>query len=229
MHSSDIDVTHTIARYLAGRLPAGEAEAFEQRVAEQPELRVGIEQTLRFREGLARLQERGELGALVGAPAARRWLPYAAAAAVLVAIVGALLWLQPRAPAVPVLARSVSALAADRGAPPSIVGSYVLARTRGGAAALDVPVPQTPGALELRIAPTLFSPKNNYAVTLARGAGPAAVSLARIDAGTASPDGYVTVYLDSRRLTAGDYELSLALLYPEGTRADSDRFVIRVK
>jgi len=53
--------------------------------------------------------------------------------------------------------------------------------------------------------------------------------MGQIDAGSAAPDGYVTVYLDSQKLTPGDYEVLLAPSTAIGTTSEGDRFVIRVR
>jgi len=75
MDRTQIDAEQVVARYLAGRLPATESDAFERYVSEHPEICNELEQTLKFREGLARLRERGELDALLQEPRPRRWLP----------------------------------------------------------------------------------------------------------------------------------------------------------
>ena len=129
-----------IASYLAGRLPASESEAFEQAVADDPGICREIEQTLKFREGLARLRERGELSALLRSPAPRRWFPYAAAASVALATLASVLWLQLRTAAPSPLFLSRSDVAA-RHASPAIRGSYVLARMRGATGVTEVTLP----------------------------------------------------------------------------------------
>src|SRR5438309_3652689 len=211
MESTQLDPGQVIARYLAGQLPA--------------------EQILRFKEGLARLQERGELAALLQAPAPRRWLPYAAAAAIVAATaivaLGALLWLNLSGPATSLLARSPGEFAAYQGQPPPIIGTYVLARTRGSASATDVIVPRTGGAIELRVLPSY--PAAGYSARIRHLDPPADTIIGQIDAGAVAPDGYVTVYLDSRQLTPGDYEVSLARPAGPGASGTTDRFVIRVR
>jgi hypothetical protein len=226
MSSTQINVAETIASYLAGRLSASEAEAFERQLSEHPEVRDEIELTLKLKEGLTRLNERGELKGLLQAPPARRWLTYAAAATVAIATLGAVLWLQLRSHTPAVLAQSLKELAAPHHELPSVVATYVLARTRGGAPAAEVPLPDGGGAIELRVLPSVFSPTALYRAGLRRVGG---VKIAQIDAALAAPDGYVTIYVDSRALTPGEYEVSLAEAVPQGTNANSDRFVIRVR
>src|ERR1700688_2739021 len=230
MESTQIDARHVIPLYLAGQLPAKERDAFERVLSEQPELRDQIEQILRFKEGLARLHDRGELDALMRAHARRRWLPYAAAASVAIVTLGGLLWSQVSSRAPAFLALSPQGFAIHGHAAPSILGSYVLARERGGAPRTELKAPQVPGAIELRVLPSTLSTDVHYSVRVS-GIGDSGNGriIGRIDAGSVAPDGYLTIYLDSQQLTPGDYEVSLAPSATSATAANSDRFVIRVR
>jgi hypothetical protein len=228
MDNTQIAAEQVIARYLAGRLPATESDAFERYVSEHPEICDEIEQTLKFREGLARLRERGELSALLREPAQRRWLPYAAAAAVALATLGGVLWLQPRTTAPAVLFLSPNDLAAHQPGSPAILGSYVLVRTRGSSAVTDVKLPGA-GAIELKILPSSVSPEARYRVALKRLDGSGSRGAAQIDAGSVAADGYVTIYVDAAQLPRGNYEVSLVPLLPGHANGDTDRFVIRVQ
>jgi hypothetical protein len=229
MDAGDIDQDQVIARYLSGRLADDESEAFEQYLAEHPQIYAEIEQTLRFKEGLARLRERGELNTLLRGPATRRWVPYAAAASVAAVTVAALLWLQLRSPTPGMLFLSPSELAARHHEPIAVRGSYVLARTRGVGGATEVVLPTEPGAIELKVVPS-DAGAGRYSVALRRLDGPAATASAgQIDARGAGPDGYVTIYVDSSQLTPGDYEVSLTPAVSAVARTPSDRFVIRLR
>jgi len=218
-----------ISQYLAGQLPANESDAFERSLSEQPDLRDATEQILKFKEGLARLHERGELDALLRAPSPRRWLPYAAAAALAIVALGGLLWSQLSSRAHAMLALSPQAFETRGNAAHSIVGSYLLARTRGGEPLVEVAPTPSSGAIELRILPSSLPSNVRYSVRLNRlGDSGAGATVAQIDAGPAAPDGYVTVYVDSGQLKAGDYEASLLPAPENGAIAEGDRFVIRV-
>src|ERR1039457_4281832 len=82
-----------VARYLAGRLSASETLEFETLYARQPDIVQELEQTARFREGLATLRERGELEALVRVqPRRGRWVQLGIAASLAILAVGAALW-----------------------------------------------------------------------------------------------------------------------------------------
>jgi hypothetical protein len=222
-----MDAEHVVVPYLAGRLPADDSDAFEQYVSEHPEICAEIEQTLKLTEGLARLRERGELDGLLRAPASRRWVPYAAAASVALATVAGLLWLQLRSAAPAILFHAPSELAARQHHTVAIRGSYVLARTRGSASVTDVAIPSQPGAIELRIVPSGASSDLHYSVSLRQLRGAAAP--AKIEAGPVAADGYVTIYVDSGRLTPGEYEVALTPLVSDGSPTESDSFVIRLK
>lgn len=229
MQSTQTDARHMISRYLAGQLPANECDAFERALSEQPDLRDATEQILRFKEGLTRLHERGELDALMRSPSPRRWLPYAAAAALAILALGGLLWLQISSRAPAMLALSAKAFVTRGENMPSIVGSYLLARTRGGEASTEVKATQSRGAIELRLLPSALSMDVHYSVRVNRlGESASGTIVGQIDAGPAAPDGYVTVYLNSQQLRPGDYEVSLAPSAASGATAAGDHFVIRV-
>lgn len=227
MDTTQMDAEQVIVPYLAGGLPADESDAFEQYVSENPGICAEIEQTLKFKEGLARLRERGELDGLLRAPAPRRWVSYAAAASVALVIVAGLLWLQLRSAAPAILFRAPGELAARQHQTVTIRGSYVLARTRGSASVTDVSLPSQPGAIELRIVPSGASSDVHYSVGLRQLHGAAAPT--KIEAGPVAADGYVTVYVDSSQLKPGDYEVSLTPLVSDASLTESDSFVIRLK
>ena len=230
MDVTQINEGHLIASYLAGRLPPGDEDAFEQYVSEHPEICADIEQTLKLKEGLARLRERGELDTLLRVPASRRWVPYAAAASLAVATVAGLLWLQLRSPAPAMLFLSPSELATRHHESVAIRGSYVLARTRGGASLTEVSLPAEPGAIELKILPSGVSNDTRYNVGLRRLRLPNAPSnVEQVKVGPMTPDGYVTVYVDSSQLTPGDYEVSVTPDVSGESPTESDRFVIRLR
>jgi hypothetical protein len=230
MESTQFDLRHMIPHYLAGQLPAKEGNAFERALSEQPDLRDETEQILKFKEGLARLHERGELDALMHSPTPRRWLTYAAAAAVAIVTFGGLLWLQVSNRAPTMLALSPKEFATRGHEAPSVLGSYMLARTRGGAPGTEVKAPQVPGAIEFRVLPSALSTNVHYNVRVSRiGGSTNGTIVGQIDAGLASPDGYVTIYLDSQQLTPGDYEVSLAPSAGRGATDEGDRFVLRVR
>src|SRR5262245_54003562 len=87
---------HSVARYLAGQMDEAEVAEFEAQYAQDPEVVRDIERTLRLKEGLAELKERGELELLLRSRAASRWysrpaVGLAAAAAISALAVG--VWL----------------------------------------------------------------------------------------------------------------------------------------
>ena len=219
-----------ISRYLAGHLPVTESEAFERALSEQPELRDQVDQHLRFKEGLARLHERGELDTLIRETAPRRWLPYAAAAALTIVTFGGLIWFQVSSRAPALLALSPTEFATPGHESPSIVGTYTLARMRGESPDIKVTAPRSPGAIEFRVLPSTLSTDVRYNVRINRlGESKGGASIGRIDAGAAGPDGYVTVYLNSQKLTPGDYEVSLSPSAMAEPATEIDRFTIRVR
>jgi hypothetical protein len=229
LNSTPVDIEEVLARYLAGRLTASESDAFEAYVSEQPEICKELEQTFKLKAGLARLRGRGELDALLHARDTRRWVPYAAAAAVLLALLTSALWFERRNAEPAMVFLSPSAIAARHRAAAPILGSYVLVRSRGSAAVTDVPLPAPTGTVELRILPSDVSPGARCSVDLKRLDEHNGEHRSRIEGATAGADGYVKVYLDGSELAAGEYEVTVRAAASGAADADVDRFVIRVQ
>src|SRR5690349_13906761 len=127
MDRHTIDQQHIIARYLAGQLDAVTSAEFEAHYAQHPEVVREIERTLRLREGLAVLEESGELDALLH----RRsyWRPaMGLAAGIAVLVVGVWLWIGQMS--VAPLVGTVTALTDTHGKPLHVANTYVLVRTR---------------------------------------------------------------------------------------------------
>jgi hypothetical protein len=224
MASNQTDAQDLVPRYLAGQLTPAENEAFERTLAERVELREHTEQVLKLKEGLARLRERGELEALLQAPLRSRWLTYSAAAAIAMISLAVLAWLYLPGSAPGVLGLAPRQVASGQHPPPSVGGSYVLARMRGGSATTDLP---RAGVIELRVLPSGLSSPVNYRAQL-RAGGARGPVVGQVDAPVGA-DGYVTLYLDAGRLATGDYEVSLTPLGGAGPDSQSDRFPIRLR
>ena len=228
MASTPTDMSAMISRYLAGLLPEEEAEAFERAISEQPELRNETERFLRIKEGFARLERRGQLAPLMRQATLRRWLPGAAAAAVLLVALGSLYLLQIAHRPSALLAMSPQTLeAGDHSA--SILASYMLARTRGEAPGVDLDSARSAGILEFRILPSTLTAGTHYAVQVVRSdASAGRTTLGAIDAVPIAPDGYVSVYLDARQLPPGQYSLVLTPSSAGREGAEVDRFDIHL-
>jgi hypothetical protein len=149
---------------------------------------------------------------------------------VILTILASMLWLQRRNTAPGALFLSPSAVAAIHHQPSPLVGSYVLARTRGTAevtvTAVGLPAPT--GTVELRILPSDVSPGLRYSACLKSLDGRDGKRRSRIEGAATGTDGYVRVYLDGSELPAGKYEVSLRPAVPGDTHEDVDRFVIEV-
>jgi hypothetical protein len=225
MASTQPEAEDLVPRYLAGQLTPAESEAFERALSERAELRDQTEQALKLKEGLARLHERGELDALLRAPARPRWLPYAAAAAVAMISLATLAWLYLPRSASSLLALSPQQLASGQ-RPLPVVGSYVLARMRGTAPVTEL---GRAGVVELRVLPSMLSSAVSYRAQIRTGDGTVRGRVVgEVDAGRAAADGYVTLYLDAGQLPPGDYEVSLSPS-TAGPDAQADRFPLRLR
>jgi hypothetical protein len=225
MDRHTIDREHVIARYLAGQLDAVESAEFEAHYATHPEVVRDIERTLRLKEGLAVLEESGELDALLH----RRtyWRPALGLAAGIAAlVVGVWLWIGQTS--MSPLVTTVAALTDAQGQPLHVASTHLLVRTRGPAGALEIPLPQERAAIELRIFPSSAAGGRHRVVLGELDAANAVAPVAEIHA-TANPtDGFVTAYLDSARLSRGRYVIELMPeTAPPGT--PGDRFVVEVR
>lgn len=226
MGSTQSDAENVVLRYLAGQLTPAEREAFERALPEHLELREQTEEVLKLREGLARLRDRGELDGLLEAPKRPVWLPYAAAAAVAIISLIALQWFYLRMAPSNVLSLSPKQFTSAQ-QPPVVIGSYVLARTRGSAPTTELP---RSGVIELRVLPSVLSSAASYRAELIASNGRANGRIVgHLDAGRTAADGYVTFYLDSAKLVSGDYEVLLSPLIPGGPGSKVDEFPIRVR
>jgi hypothetical protein len=223
MDRLQIDAEHVVARYLAGQLSSAEENGFEDYVASHPEIFREIESTLRMKEGLAVLRDRGELAALLRG---RDWRPSfaAAAAAVLVVLaLGVWSWRHAAAPMAPVLAGLPGFVGHDSGSLP-IFATYTLIRSRGESADVDIQLPAQHAAIQIKILPSVFVTQGRYRATLQRIGADGEKSLVRdIDGLQAAGDRFVTLYLDSAQLTPGSYEISLAQA-DSSAASEADRF-----
>jgi len=226
MDRQRIENEHIVARYLAGDLNAADAAAFEDYFTRHPEVVDDIESTLRLREGLAVLQERGELERLMRAPS--RWtLTAATAAALAVLALGGWLWVN-RTTSPPVIASAVWNLTGENGGPPAVASTHILARMRG-AGPVELPLPER-GALELRMMPSTRMPEARFRVMLARwGEANQKTPIGQTQALPDPQDGLVTAYVDAARLQAGVYEIELLPETIDEERTAADRFVIRLQ
>lgn len=217
-----IDDHHIVARYLADQLTEDERAAFEVYFLEHPEILREIEATARFKAGLAQLQASGELAALMKpTPWYTQWR-YLAVAAVVILIIGAVFYI-PK-PTRPVMAASLAALSG----PTTIGGSYTVLRRRGSPFDAEVTLSALGAPIELRVLPEFAAPGASYRIALARvDDDNKKLRLAEIDHLSAGDDGMVAIYLDSRGIAPGDYEVTIA----NDAAAASDqtsRFLIRV-
>lgn len=231
MDRRQIENEHIVARYLADQLSPEEAEAFEAYYTQHPSMVREIEYALRLKEGLATLEDRGQLEELVRQ---RRWrwaTPLSLAAAVAVAAFGAWMWQSSNR--APTLAGSLDGLAAGMTAPLPISGKYLLVRVRGTPAPLEIPLPQSRGAIELQLLPTGGAAGAPYTLALSHvDESGDTDAMARITGLTPGPDGLVTAWLDSAALRPGRHALTLTSgqsANESTSDAPADRFVIQLR
>lgn len=220
MGTEALNLDPTIAsRYLADQLTDSERDAFEAALARDPAVLRELEATARFKIGLQRLRAGGQLDELLRESPLRRprnWL--AVAAAVVGLAMGIAFWRLASEPVGrPFLAATLSALPDETGHPLPLSGAHVVFRTRAETFT-RIELPPTRSAIELRVFPELATQPRNYRASLMRYPRMASGEPAAVLRGLHSDhDGFVHLYVDSAKLTAGRYRLVLS-----GENAESD-------
>lgn len=229
MDRQRIEKDHIVARYLAGQLNEAERSEFESYYADHREVVKDIERTLRLREGLAVLHERGELEPLVRARPRAAWpMALGLAAALGVLAVGVWLWVSQGT--VTPIVNTLAALQDRSGAPLSVASSHVLVRLRGPSSDVAIPLPHERGAIELRILPSAHTENGSFRVLLGQlDAADAIAPLGDTRAQASAEDGFVTTWLDSAGLSTGRYVVELIPAGGEAAGLPSDRFVIELR
>jgi hypothetical protein len=208
--SGELDLAETTARYLADQLDAADASAFEARVAAEPRLYRDIDFSLRLKEGLATLQDRGELASLMK-PDRRRVFAAAAIAAAIALLVG-VVWLSRTAShaGAVTLARAGEALLDDAGKPLPTTGRVMLVRTRGDLGAREVTLPAARASIELLLEPPSIEGRPQYHIFLKRQDGGAIdAKVGELGSVAVDASGYVDVFVDSSTLKPGMYAIAL--------------------
>jgi hypothetical protein len=228
MDRSRIDAEHMVARYLAGQLSAADELFFEGYAADHPEIFREVESTLRLKEGLAVLHDRGELKTLLRQ--GNRRAQFAAAAAAVLVLVTLGIWAWWHGPTRPlILAGSPAEFATDPARRLPIGDTFTLIRSRGQDAAIDLSLPTKRSAIRIRVLPSVFVERGQYRARLERvepERGAAVVG--EIGGLMVGEDRFVTLYLDSAQLAPGEYAITLAGAGSEA-RAEADRFTVRMK
>jgi hypothetical protein len=228
MDRKQIDTENLVPLYLAGRLSAADEAAFESFASQHPEIYQDVERVLRLKEGLAVLRDQRKLDSLLRTRSWRSYIHLAAAAVLLLAC-GTLVWTHLREAPPVVLAAATADFARSPATTAPLVGSYILARTRNATPAIDLELPAHRGIAQLRLLPSNPTDQH-YTARLTRlvpGDGHQLVG-ELIGLVPSSLDLYVTLYLDSSNLTAGDYEVSLDSQPTPSASAQHDRFTLRL-
>jgi len=218
----------SINAYLGGRLNEADADAFEKRIAKDPELVATMEATLRMKEGLAVLSASGQLDDLLKPPPKRRRaaLAIGIAAAAGVGTLAVLVALQFFARA-PLISASVERLGMPGAASAPIAAHYTFAAVRQAARSprLELPVG---GVIEIRVLTSRTGKPTTYHSTLesvpATGHPVVVGSVMHL---VRDADGFVSVYADASRLTPGDFALSVTPEPDDGSPPDRFPFTLQ--
>ena len=223
MQRTQVDSEHSSERYLADQMSPQEAAEFEKLCLEHPEVYRDIEATLRLKEGLAVLQERGELERLLRVRPRRQFIK-AAAAVVLLSLLGWWAWKHHERSHFAQDAVASAAVSTSRPSLP-IAASVVLVRSRGPATVTSLALPSQASAIELKVLPSMFVEHGRYTVTLAQQREGALDAVGRAEV-VVGGDRYLTVYVNSALLGRGQYELTAVIESQAAGLAGQDRFVI---
>ena len=225
-----IDDHHVVARYLADRLTDGEREAFEAYYLEHPDVVQEMEAAARFKVGLMKLRDLGELNRLVQQHKRPQWHYLAAAAAIAALAVGVFLVID-RSPAThPILAASIDALHGTDGGPPTLTREYAILRTRGSAIDAEIQLPTFGAALELRVLPEFSARPERYRVRLFRmSADDSLQSVAELGGLAPEPDNFVSIFVDGARLQPGQYRLAIVGDPDTDARDKESAFILRMR
>jgi hypothetical protein len=192
-------------RFLAHQLTEEERERLEVELLLDPEIVEELEATARFKAGLQKLRETGELDVLLAPPPRSNHFRLLAAA-VLVVGIGVFL-LRPTAAPSGVLTASLEQLVDSGGRVLSSSRTYSVLRQRTTVNRTEIELPAAREAIKLRILPRpdLMPP---YLVSLVeiRAQGEP-VKVGSIAVARADEEGRVTVFADSGRLSSGSYVL----------------------
>jgi hypothetical protein len=232
---SVIDDPTRASRYLADQLSEAECADYEARFIEDPEAVAELEATARLKIGLERLRRNGELSELIAGPGAtgpnRTWM-LALAASIAAVVIGISLWF-PRSgsPTAPVLASAASAFKDRSGRSLSVLATAPLFRTRAEKYDAVIALPETRGAIKLRVLPSTPLDSARYQATLSRIKDDDSYEriMAIGDLKPSADDGFIDLYADSSLLAPGRYRLLLRQEATGGSAAgDGDTFVIKV-
>ena len=230
--SINADDLTTTGRYLAGQLSREEREAFEEQIRRDPDAMKTLEATARFKVGLAKLRERGELAELLAPdPWYRRRFTWAAAAMIAIAALGVMLTGQDSMPSRhQLVASSIASLVGPTGVALPVTAKLAVYRKRAGTPDAVIESPAAAGAIEMRVLPETAVNSPDYKITLARMSddGSTLKALAVVEHLRPADDGFVTLFIDSSQLRAGTYRLDIAGEVPAGSVAPSDTFLLRV-
>lgn len=225
-----IDDHHVVARYLADRLTDEEREAFEAYYLEHPDVVQELEAAARFKVGLMKLRDTGELTQLLQHPKRPPWHYFAAAAAIAALALGVFLVVDRTPDSHPMLAATVEALHITKAGSPTLTREFAILRTRGSAVDAEIALPPPGEALELRVLPEFMARPERYHVRLFRmSADDSLQSVAELGGLVPEADNFVSVFVDGARLQPGQYRLAITGDPDTDARDKESAFIMRMQ
>jgi hypothetical protein len=219
----------TLSKYLDDQLCDQERQAFEAYWTQNPDVIDDLEAHAQLQAGLARLRQTGELERLLQrrTRSRRTWTLALAACLVALAVLITLRAGSPPSQAPAILIASATALSMQGRKPPEIETLEVL-HTRSGAFDAMLQLTQPRKFFELRVLPN-DGMAQRYAASLRyRNPDRTRTELAAVGDLRPARDGFVIVFLDSRRLRPGVHELQLVSDTPPSVPTHTGLFLINV-
>jgi hypothetical protein len=177
-----------------------------------------------------KLRVTGELTNLLQRERRPPWHYVAAAAAVAVLAIGTFLFIQRTPAAHPVLAASIETLRGAGNTPLTLTAQYAILRTRGSAVDAEIKLPPPGQALELRVLPEFAARPARYRVELFRmSADDSMQSVAELGGLAPDLDTFVSLFIDSSHLQAGQYRLTIAGDPDTDARDKESAFILRMR
>src|SRR6185436_10509637 len=130
----------------------------------------------------------------------------------------------------PLLAASAASLVDRQGSVLAVTRTLAVFRKRVTGADATLEAAAVPQAVELRVLPEMTVPSGDYRATLARVTGDrASEAVASIVGLRPAQDGFVSVFVDTSRLSAGSYQLDVLGTAPGDSTVAAGTYRIQVR
>jgi len=201
-------------RYLAGQLTEAERAAFEAELESNRVTLRELEATARFKVGLERLRETGELDAMLRPTSTLRQIFVGIAATVALGVIALsflLGYFKQSHSSQPILAALPAALVGAQGRALPVAAPIAVFKKRQDSYDAVITLPASPQAIQIRVLPQIGSGAARYRVSLAHLRADRSLDApASVQHLSPDSDGFVTVFAAASRLIPGEYRLAVS-------------------